>query len=126
MTISNIWEVLKSALGAGETSGPQKQRTTGTSASATASFPYRACTIEPGRDACAAVQCLQEQRFLQVDVPQLPLPECGRLQCDCRYRRHEDRRHRDDDRRFPGAAATEIYAHATEERRRARGRRADD
>lgn len=127
MQMSSIWQTFKSALGIGEVSGRRRQRSVGASARTSVSSPYRACTIEPGPDACAAVAGLQDKHFLQGDVPALPLPECGRLQCDCRYRRHQDRRQKDDDRRLPGAAATEMYPHAAEERRRARrGRRADD
>ncbi|MDO8862739.1 hypothetical protein Q6D67_13595 [Haliea sp. E1-2-M8] len=69
---------------------------------------------------------LQDKRILQADAPMLPLPECGRLQCDCRYRRHQDRRHLDQDRRLLGAIATLTYPHMQEERRHAYGRRADD
>lgn len=124
--MGNIWQAVKSALGAGGASVPRRQRTPGTAPAAKATHPYRACSIEPGPDRCAAVQTLDKKRFLQVDVPPLPLAECGRLQCDCRYRRHEDRRHQDNDRRLPGAAATELYTYTAGERRRVRGRRADD
>lgn len=125
--MSSIWQTLKSALGAGSAPARGRQRRAGAAARASVSrSPYRACTIEPGQDACAAVATLQEKRFLQTDVPLLPLPECGRLQCDCRYRRHDDRRHRDHERRLPGATATELYPHTARERRRVRGRRADD
>lgn len=121
--MSSIWQTLRSALGAGKPPSRARQRLARASVSRS---PYRACTIEPGRDACTAVATLREKRFLQTDVPLLPLPECGRLQCDCRYRRHEDRRHRDHERRLPGATATQLYPHMEKERRRAHGRRAGD
>ncbi|MFO7552813.1 MAG: hypothetical protein R6W80_15510 [Haliea sp.] len=69
---------------------------------------------------------LQNNRFLQTEAPKLPLPGCGRLQCDCRYRRHRDRRHMDHDRRLLGAIATQTYPLMEEERRYAYGRRVDD
>lgn len=125
--MSSIWQTFKSALGAGSASARARQRLARTSARASVpSSPYRACTIEPGQGACTAVATLREKRFLQTDVPLLPLPECGRLQCDCRYRRHEDRRHRDPERRLPSATATQLYPHTARERRRAHGRRAGD
>ncbi len=121
--MTSIWQTFKSALGAGKPPSRARQRLERASVSRS---PYRACTIEPGQGACTAVATLREKRFLQTDVPLLPLPECGRLQCDCRYRRHEDRRHRDHERRLPGATATQLYPHMEQERRRAHGRRAGD
>lgn len=120
--MNSIWRTLKSTLGAGSASARARRRRA--AASTAPRSPYRACTIEPGQDACEAVMSLQEKRFLQVDVPLVPLPECGRLQCDCRYRRYEDRRDPDQERRMWGSAATQLYPHTAKERRRAFGRRA--
>lgn len=122
--MSSIWQTLKSALGAGSAPARARRRSAGTSSFR--EFPYRACAIEPGEDACAAVTKLQAKRFLQVEVPRLPLPGCGRLQCDCRYRHYEDRRQLDEDRRSVGALATQTYPFTEEERRDTHGRRVGD
>lgn len=125
--MSGIWQSLKTALGFGRTPRRARQRSAAVAKAASATgSDYRGCTIKPGKDACESAVKLKNKRFLQKDVPKLPLPECGRLQCDCRYQHYEDRRHHDEDRRLPGAAATELFPHAAKERRRVNGRRAGD
>ncbi|MEQ9462122.1 MAG: hypothetical protein RJQ10_00555 [Haliea sp.] len=125
--MSSIWRTLKSALG--QDAAPVRSKHRRASASRKPSAPrppFRACTIEPGPDACAAVTVLQKQRFLQMEAPLLPLPECGRIQCKCRYRWHDDRRSPRDDRRTMSGVLSRIYSRTTEERRHADGRRAND
>lgn len=125
--MDSIWQSLKVALGIGMTPRRARKRPALTaSANSGTRADFRGCTIQPGQDSCASVTQLRKKRFLQKEVPRLPLPDCGRLQCDCRYQRHEDRRHQDDDRRLPGAAATQLYPHSAKERRRVNGRRAQD
>lgn len=125
--MSGIWQTLKTALGfGGATVRAGRHSAAAAKAASATGSNYRGCTIQPEKGACESAAKLKNKRFLQKDVPKLPLPGCGRLQCDCRYQHHQDRRHQDDDRRFPGAAATELYPHAARERRGARGRRAGD
>lgn len=125
--MSTIWQSLRSMLGAGSVpSAAKRRRARPYTIAYESTSRYRACTIEPGPGACAAVTRLQDQRILQADAPMLPLPDCGRLQCDCRYRRHEDRRQPDADRRALGAITPHTYLLGSKERRFAFGRRVDD
>ena len=125
--MSGIWQSLKTALGFGGTTMRARRHAAAVAKAASATGSnYRGCTIQLGKGACESAEKLKNKRFLQKDVPKLPLPECGRLQCDCRYQHHEDRRHQDDDRRLPGATATEIFPHSAKERRGVKGRRAGD
>ena len=54
---------------------------------------YHAVTIAVGGRCCAAAEGLQENRFLSREAPKLPLANCDRLTCECRYVHHDDRRH---------------------------------
>lgn len=122
-----IWQTFKSILRAGGAPSESRWRSARPYVNAYESTSrYRACTIEPGPGACAAVTRTKDKRILQTNAPMLPLPECGRLQCDCRYRRHQDRRQLDHDRRLLGATATQTYPHMEKERRFAYGRRLGD
>ena len=68
------------------------------SAAAAASGPSepKMCThsvsIEADLLPCEAAKRLADQRFLSSEAPPLPLPDCDRDQCDCRYEHHADRR----------------------------------
>lgn len=84
--------------------------------------PFQAVSIYCGVLSCASVQRLRDQRFLAKDVPQLPLTSCSQpKQCECRYLKHKDRR--TESRRFADLAIRRDFA---QERRRRRGRRAND
>jgi hypothetical protein len=91
--------------------------------SAPAINPYHAVSILPGTGACAAANRFSGQRMLPKQAPRLPLPGCDAKICDCRFKHHKDRRagpRRNSDvvlmtASFPG-----------KERRRSRGRRAED
>ncbi|HUL12696.1 MAG TPA: hypothetical protein VLU73_11075 [Methylococcaceae bacterium] len=67
---------------------------------------FHAVTIECGMDCCEAVNKLKDKRLLSNEAPLLPLPACDAAQCDCRYVHFNDRR--DDDRRHPYTALTEV------------------
>ena len=93
--------------------------------------PYRAVAIRPGKNACDAVKAMREKRFLLNEAPHLPLEGCTSAHCDCRYRRYEDRRGFDTDRRaHTSALATTLYDESGKPERREgeqkRGRRAED
>jgi len=54
---------------------------------------WRAVEIVCDHDACDASRGAAGDRYLAVEAPLLPLPDCDRRgQCKCRYRHHEDRR----------------------------------
>ena len=62
---------------------------------------YRAVEVVPdGSGCCGAAREVSGKRFLSSEVPQLPLPECDRAICHCRYELFADRRrsHREDRR----------------------------
>lgn len=53
---------------------------------------FHSVTIVPGIGACAEARRLVGQRFLSREAPRLPLKDCSRGDCTCRYEHHEDRR----------------------------------
>ena len=74
---------------------PAADEKPGTPAGAAAKRPpsaHHAVSIVPGSRCCAAVQALEGRRFLSRDAPVLPLRQCDRPECTCRYQHHEDRR----------------------------------
>jgi len=83
---------------------------------------YHAVTIAVGGRCCAAAEGLQEKRFLSCEAPKLPLANCDRLTCECRYVHHDDRRHGPRRTREMGVA---LDAYSGDEKRGAlkRGRR---
>lgn len=54
--------------------------------------PYHCVTIETAKHCCKAVEKLVDKRFLSVDAPQLPLPNCQISDCQCHYQHYDDRR----------------------------------
>ncbi len=80
--------------------------------------PFAAVSIRPTADRpCTAVLQMQDQRYLAVRAPSLPVPGCDRQKCGCRYVRHADRRAADD-RRDPFARFGGITPSVGRERRR--------
>ena len=62
---------------------------------------YRGVEVVPdGSGCCSAAAEINGKRFLSNEVPQLPLPDCDRAICNCRYELFADRRrsHREDRR----------------------------
>jgi hypothetical protein len=53
---------------------------------------YHSVSIMPGPRCCAAARDLVGQRFLSREAPPLPLKDCDRPECQCRYEHHQDRR----------------------------------
>ncbi len=61
--------------------------------SANARPDYRSVQILPkGGVACDAVLALNRKRILVQNTPKLPLDDCDQDQCQCVYRRFDDRR----------------------------------
>jgi len=84
---------------------------------------FHAVSIIPGEDACSAAYRFTGQRFLSAYAPRLPLPTCDVARCTCHYKHHKDRR-AGPRRRSEVGMMTAPYSGS--ERRRSRGRRADD
>lgn len=83
--------------------------------------PFHAVSIRHGSDACETVASLGNKRFLSVEAPGIPMPECDQPRCNCRYQHYRDRRNRDSSRR----SISQAHYHG-QERRRIMGRRGDD
>lgn len=54
--------------------------------------PWHAVSIEPGLRACKAAHSLRGRISLSREAPQLPLKDCDKSECTCRYEHHDDRR----------------------------------
>ncbi len=53
---------------------------------------FHAVSVALGDKACAAAKALEGKRFLSRQAPVLPLKDCDRTQCQCRYVHYDDRR----------------------------------
>jgi hypothetical protein len=91
--------------------------------------PFRAVSINPGVQCCAAARALEGKYYLvELDeIPELPLPACNAARCGCRYNHHADRRSPEDDRRSAASLRTELHAQGGNiEQRTNHGRRTTD
>ncbi len=84
--------------------------------------PFHAVSVEPGLRACEAARKLEGRRFLSSSAPTLPVPECSRSKCQCRYVHHNDRRSARDRR----VNFANPHAHKMSDRRGGCGRRMTD
>ena len=65
---------------------------------------YRAASVRPCENACAAALAAQSHRILLEETPRLPLDTCDRIrECACTYEQHTDRRSGDDRRNTFGS-----------------------
>ena len=53
---------------------------------------HHAVSIVTGPRCCDEARALRGQRFLSREAPPLPLKDCGRADCTCRYEHYQDRR----------------------------------
>lgn len=53
---------------------------------------HHSVAIVPGPRCCDEARGLRGQKFLSREAPQLPLKNCGRADCTCRYEHYQDRR----------------------------------
>jgi hypothetical protein len=87
------------------------------SRSTTSSF--HAVSISFDNYACPAAKEMAGRRFLSTAAPRLPLPDCSALQCNCKFKHHDDRR-AGKDRRSPfspaGLASAASGKHEQEQR----------
>jgi hypothetical protein len=84
---------------------------------------FHAVSIIPGESACGAAYRFTGQRFLSANAPRLPLPTCDADRCTCHYKHHKDRRSGPRRREEVGMM---VAPYSGSERRRSRGRRAED
>lgn len=86
--------------------------------------PWGSVSVVPGGGACATARRLVNRRWLSGEAPRLPLAGCDSARCQCRYRRHADRRD-EEDRRNPLDTLGQFggFEVASEVERRARGDR---
>jgi len=84
---------------------------------------FHAVSIIPGDSACAAAHRFTGKRFLSAHAPRLPLPMCDAPHCSCHYKHHKDRRAGPRRRSEVGMM---VASYNGTERRRTRGRRAED
>lgn len=86
---------------------------------------HHAVTIVPGPRACSEVRKLVGQRYLSREAPRLPLRDCDRADCSCRYEHHEDRR-RGPRRAREMGVAIDGYEGEEQREKQKRGRRKGD
>ena len=60
--------------------------------------PFSAVSIEASGDPCPAVCEVEGLKFLKMEAPITPLPECSNPKCKCRYVHHDYRRSLEDRR----------------------------
>jgi hypothetical protein len=53
---------------------------------------HHAVSVVTGPRCCAEAKALRGQKFLSRQAPALPLKDCNRDDCTCRYEHYEDRR----------------------------------
>ena len=56
------------------------------------STAFHAVSVAPGPRCCGAAKEIEGKRFLSTQAPVLPLKDCNRSECTCRYVHHQDRR----------------------------------
>lgn len=59
---------------------------------------FHAVSIQAKGTACAAAMALADKRFLSGAAPRIPLADCDRSVCKCRFIHHKDRRSGEDRR----------------------------
>lgn len=89
----------------------------GTAGASGSNSSFHAVSIQPGVDACSAARALAGQRFLSIDAPQVPLPDCDQSECGCWFMHHDDRRAGDDRRSpYPSSVGLDVGSIGTDRR----------
>ena len=87
-------------------------------------YPAVSVVAREGR-CCREVLEYVDKRYLASEAPTLPIDACDRYaQCQCRYKKWDDRRQ--DERRFGAPGMANQYFHGDEKRNQRRGRRKTD
>ena len=90
-------------------------------------FPFHCVSCRCSAEHCKAADPLKKCYFLVKGAPELPVPECTAIPCQCRYVHYEDRRHEECDRREIFGIQNELYRYTQDqERRKVLGRRMED
>ena len=91
-------------------------------------FPFHCVSCRCSAEHCKAADPLKKRYFLVKGAPEMPVPECTAIPCQCRYVHFEDRRHDDEgDRRAVFGVQRDLYRYTQkQERRHALGRRMED
>ena len=91
------------------------------------SSKYHAVAIKFSPKACDAAKALDGKRFLSAAAPQIPLPDCDVVDCQCRFMHYKDRRARVDRRSvFTSSGLSATTGKYEAERRERPERRHDD
>jgi hypothetical protein len=71
---------------------------------------YRCVKIEPSYNACKTALAMREKPILMNEMPVLPLQNCDKSKCDCKFTRHNDRRmnNRREDVNIAGQIISEV------------------
>ena len=57
------------------------------------SFQFRGVEVIPDANGCCkAVEAITGRRLLTEEAPQLPMPDCDKATCECRFQQYTDRR----------------------------------
>jgi hypothetical protein len=70
---------------------------------------YPGVAIKLCTNACGAARELQNSRYLSGEAPKLPLPNCSKSDCACKYAHFSDRRDIHEDRRHAYSMQTDLY-----------------
>lgn len=88
---------------------------------------FRAISVVPGANACAAAKAVAGQRVLSAAAPRLPLADCTQsASCKCRYQKFMDRRDDEEDRRLFATGIRTTLSETAQSRRKSKGRRDSD
>ncbi len=88
---------------------------------------YHAVAIKTSPKACDAAMKLDGKRFLSSTAPNIPLPDCDVVDCQCRFMHYKDRRGNVDRRSvFSSSGLSATTGKFEQERRHGDDRRAED
>lgn len=102
----------------------RSRRENATAPRATKNKAYQSVSIKWELAACDAAKQLDGQRFIGLQAPSFPLPDCDAEQCKCRYEFHGDRRE-GDRRMLHGMRHSLIVVNGSEDKRAQPERRLD-
>jgi hypothetical protein len=116
-------ELLKSLLNSKSGNAPARKSSSGAVPKMEVNASdFRAVSLAPSLECCAATKGAASRRYLWREAPRLPLAGCGMgSNCRCRFIKHADRR--EGDRRLLGCTSTKQWFIGGE-RRKQHGRRA--
>ena len=80
--------------------------------------PYQAVSVASYGGGCSEVESIAGERFLVKTAPLIPLHGCASHHCNCRYVRHDDRRHLGRDRRLGVGMVSEMFDTSETQNRR--------